>query len=337
MNKIDLKALSPDEIGAFIVKSGLPQYRVRQILHWIYRRHASCIEEVTEFSLSLRQSLAEVAYISNLQVLSSQRSLDGTEKFLLGLEDGEAIETVLIPDKDRATLCVSTQVGCAMGCRFCKTGYMGFSRNLMAYEIVDQVLTLRRIGKVVTNIVLMGMGEPLKNLDAVTDALWRFTRLMGISPRRITLSTVGITEGIRQLAKEAPPVNLAVSINAPNNSIREEIMPIGRHYPLDDLIETLRKYPLKKGRRITFEYVLLRGINDSVDSAKGFARLIKGIPCKINLIPHNPFEGSPFKPPEEANILRFQQVLIGQGLAVFIRKSRGADIDAACGQLRGIQ
>ena len=333
MSKVDLKALGIDEIKAFIAQKGLPQYRARQLLHWIYGKQASSIEEITEFSRPLRQSLAEGVYISNLQVIRSQRSTDGTEKFLLALADGESIETVLMPDIDRATLCISTQVGCAMGCRFCRTGYMGFRRNLMAHEIVDQVITLRRIGRVVTNFVMMGMGEPLKNLSAVTDALWRLTELMGISPKRVTLSTVGIPEGLRLLSKGAPPVNLAVSLNAPNNRLRGEIMPISKQYPLEELIETLRRYPLRRGRRITFEYVLLRDVNDSLEAAEGLSRLVKGIPSKINLISHNPFEGSPYKPPQEAQVLRFQQVLIQRGLSVFIRKSRGADIDAACGQL----
>lgn len=332
---IDLKALSAEETEEFLKGMGLPAYRSRQFLHWIYERYASSIEEITEFSITLRKALAHKAYISNLDILSNLRSIDGAEKFLFGLSDGETIEAVFMPDNGRATLCVSTQVGCAMGCRFCRTGIGGLRRNLRAHEIVDQVITLKRLGRPITNIVLMGMGEPLKNLKEVSEALWRISRLLKISPRRITLSTVGIPEVIRQLPNCIPPVNLAVSLNAPEDPMRDEIMPVNRQHPLRGLMESLRRYPLKKGRRITFEYVMLKDINDSEDAALGIARLVRGLPCKINLIPFNHFEGSPYMATEEAKILRFQQVLIERNLSVFIRKSRGADINAACGQLRG--
>ncbi len=332
---VDLKTLNPNQLVEFFESLNHDKFRARQLMHWIYQRNESSIDGITEFSVSLRQQLAKRAYISNIELIDSRTSKDATEKFLFGLSDGEAIEGVLMPDSGKSTLCVSTQVGCAMGCRFCRTGSTGFKRNLNVAEIVDQIILLRRMGRSITNVVLMGMGEPLANIKEVSDALRRMTTLMGISPKRITLSTVGLVEGIEELPLIAPPVNLAVSLNAPTNEIRNKIMPINRRYPIEQLIETLRAYPIKRGRRITFEYVLLRGVNDSEESARMLSSIVRGIPCKINLIPFNAFEDSPFESPGHEQILRFQEVLIDRGYSVFIRKSRGQDIAAACGQLRG--
>lgn len=336
MTKINLKALSKEEIGSFFHRLGLPAFRAMQLLHWIYEKQASTIEEITEFSRELREKLSVEAFISNLGLLERQISQDGTEKFLFGLEDGETIESVLIPDADRLTLCISSQVGCAMCCRFCLTGSIGFKRNLRAYEIVDQVISVGRsiAPRVITNVVFMGMGEPLANFENVVDALWRMREVMKISPRRITLSTAGLAPRILELAEKAPMVNLAISVNATTDDVRDILMPVNKTYPLRELIEACRKFPLPPRRRITFEYVLLKGVNDTPDDAKRLMKLLRGIPSKINLIPFNPYEGAEFGRPEEGRVLAFQEILLEGNMTAIIRKSKGQDILAACGQLK---
>lgn len=336
MNKTNLKALSGNEIKQYIENIGLPPFRSRQLIHWIYKRYAGTIEEITEFSVSMRRLLSEDSYISNLDLIGRQRSIDGTEKFLFKLDDSEMIESVLIPDRDRLTLCISSQVGCAMGCKFCLTGKIGLKRNLKAFEIVDQIIAVSRVilPRRITNIVLMGMGEPLANFDETVDALWRITELMGISKRRITLSTSGIVPALLELPKKAPHINIAISLNATTDTVRSEIMPINRVYPIKMLLDACRAYPLAPRRRITFEYVLLDGINDSKDDAKRLVRLLKGIRCKVNLIPFNAYEGAGFKSLSEEKILTFQKILIASGVTAIVRKSKGQDIKAACGQLR---
>jgi 23S rRNA (adenine2503-C2)-methyltransferase len=245
----------------------------------------------------------------------------------------------LIPDEDRLTLCISSQVGCAMRCGFCLTGGMGLVRNLRAHEIVDQVISVNRIiaPARITNLVFMGMGEPLANFDEVVEALWRITGLMGISKRRITLSTSGLVPKMRELAERAPEVNLAVSLNAATDEVRSRIMPINRTYPLKELLDACRRYPLRPRRRITFEYVLIRGMNDSTGDAKRLVKLLSGIPCKVNLIPFNPGEENTMQRPSEEKVLAFQRVLTDSHMTALIRESRGQDILAACGQLRGRQ
>lgn len=334
--RINLKALTEEGIRLFIQEMGLPLFRARQLIHWIYRRYVTAIDEITEFSIDLRKRLSEKAYISNLDLLEKQMSRDGTVKYLFRLEDGETIESVLIPDRDRLTLCISSQVGCAMGCRFCLTGKIGLKRNLKAFEIVDQVISVSRqiLPAKLTNVVLMGMGEPLANPDEVIDALWRLTDLMGISKRRITLSTSGIVPVLLELPKKAPHINIAVSLNATTDRVRDEIMPINRVYPLRTLLEACKSYPLEPRRRITFEYVLLDGINDSAEDARRLLSLLKGIKCKINLIPFNAYESAEFGSPAEEKVLAFQEILLRGGLTAIIRKSKGQDIKAACGQLR---
>lgn len=336
MKKINLKALSRQELEAFIKESGLPLFRARQILHWIYEKYAQSIQEITELSKDLRENLSKNAYISNLELLDRQTSKDGTEKFLFGLEDRETIESVLITDKDRLTLCISSQVGCAMGCRFCLTGKMGLKRNLYAYEIIDQVISASRLikPKQLTNIVLMGMGEPLANFDNVVEALWRMTESMNISPKRITLSTSGIAPKILELPKKAPMVKLAISLNATTDEIRNYIMPINKTYPIKMLLDACSKLPLPKGMRITFEYVMLRDINDAIEDAKRLVRLLKSIPSKVNLIPFNPYLGSEFERPDNERVLNFQKILLENNITTIIRKSKGQDILAACGQLK---
>ena len=289
----------------------MPLFRARQLLHWIYEKYAQSIGDITELSRKLREQLSETAYISNLAIKKRQVSNDGTEKFLFGLEDGETIESVLLYDKDRLTLCISSQVGCAMGCRFCLTGKLGFKRDLKAHEIVDQIISVNRhiAPRRTTNIVLMGMGEPLANLNNVTEALWRITGLMKISKRRITLSTAGVVPKIMSLADSAPRVNLAISLNATTDEVRNRIMPVNKRYPLKSLLQACRRFPLETGRRITFEYVLLQGINDSAEDARRLIRLMRGARCKINLIPFNPYKDSEFKSPSADRTLSFQKIL----------------------------
>lgn len=321
----------------FIEDAGLPRYRADQLLHWIYERYASGVDEITEFSKKLRTNLDKIAYIGALGLLRRLVSCDGTEKFLFSLEDGNTIESVLIPDKDRLTLCISSQAGCVMGCRFCLTGRLGFTRNLKAYEIMDQVLSVNRMirpDRRVTNIVLMGMGEPLANLDEVAEALWRTSLFVGISKRKITLSTAGLVPGIALLAEKAPEVNLAVSLNATTDKVRSEIMPVNRKYPISALLAACRAFPLSPRRRITFEYVLIEGINDLPEDAARLVKLLRGIRCKVNLIPLNPHEGSDLRRPSDESVFSFQDILVNNNMTVLIRESKGRDISAACGQLK---
>jgi 23S rRNA (adenine2503-C2)-methyltransferase len=336
MEKIDIKSLSKDDVESFIKDAGLPSFRSRQILHWIYERYAQSLEEMTELSKKLREELAERAYISNLTLLNRLTSHDGTEKFLFGLEDGETIESVLIPDEERLTLCISSQVGCAMGCVFCLTGKSGLKRNLGPHEIIDQVISVNRmiLPRRITNIVLMGMGEPLANFDNVVEALRRMTGVMVISPRRITLSTAGIVPRIAELGQLGLKVNLAISLNATTDSVRDVIMPINKTYPIKALLDTCRKLPLQQTRKITFEYVMLKDINDSTADAKRLVRLLHGLQSKINLIPFNPYSDCEYERPDDIAVLLFQEILAKAEVTVIIRKSKGRDILAACGQLK---
>lgn len=268
--------------------------------------------------------------------MDRRTSSDGTGKFLFGLDDGESIESVLIPDDDRLTLCISSQAGCAMGCRFCLTGRMGLKRNLRAHEIADQVISACRLiaPAKITNVVFMGMGEPLANFDHVAEALWRITELMRISPRRITVSTSGVAPKIPELGEKAPAVNLAVSLNATTDTVRSRLMPVNKAYPLRVLLDACRAFPLPARRRITFEYVLLGGVNDTPEDAKRLAKLLKGIPSKVNLIPFNPYQEAEFGRPDDRRVLEFQDILVAAHITALIRKSKGRDILAACGQLK---
>jgi 23S rRNA (adenine2503-C2)-methyltransferase len=334
--RINLKSIPRDGLRRFVEEAGLQGFRAGQLVHWIYEKYVSDIAEITEFSKVLRSTLADLAYISELRPAGRLRSSDGTEKFLFSLEDEETIESVLIPDGDRLTLCISSQVGCAMGCKFCLTGRLGLIRNLKAFEIVDQVITVSRLilpGRI-TNIVLMGMGEPLANFDEVAEALRRITEYMGISKRRITLSTAGLVPGMSLLAQKAPEVNLAVSLNASTDRERDEIMPVNKRFPLKSLLDACRKFPLGPRRKITFEYVLISGVNDTVEDAVRLVRLMRGLRCKINVIPLNPHAGIRMKRPPDRTVFEFQKVLVGSGLTALIRESKGQDILAACGQLR---
>ncbi len=294
---------------------------------------------MTDLSKEARGLLSQKAYISRLTEVKRQCSIDGTEKFLFALEDGHRIESVLIPEEDRLTLCISTQVGCGMGCTFCLTGKSGLVRNLRSSEIINQVLTIQRSlteGTRLTNIVIMGMGEPLANYNNTMKAIEILTHPLGpaIGARRITLSTSGLVPLIKRLGNSGLNINLAISLNASTDEQRNQIMPINKKYPLAKLLDSCREYPLKRNRMLSFEYVLLDGINNSPEDARRVARLLKGIRCKINLIPFNEFPGSAYKRPSEESVLAFQEILASHHYSVFIRKSRGADILAACGQLR---
>lgn len=332
---IDLRSLSEQDVFEFIQENGLPQYRARQLLHWLYERNVSSLDEITEFSKKLRTTLSGIAYIGAPKLVSFEKASDYTVKYLFELDDKEGIESVLIPDKDRLTLCVSSQVGCAMGCGFCLTGKIGFRRNLKAHEITGQVLAVSAAiaPQRITNIVFMGMGEPLLNLDEVCAAIRIMTRYMGISKRRITVSTSGIVPKIGDLAVHAPLVNLAVSLNAPDDPTRSFIMPVNNKYNIKELLDACRNFPLPKRKRITFEYVLIKGVNDSDRQAETTAKLLKGIPSKINLIPYNRISGIDLESPSRERVLSFQERLLGSGITAIIRKSKGADIAAACGQL----
>ncbi len=338
--KLNVKDLSLTEFAAHLEELAQPSYRARQIWQWLFQKRATSFDEMTNLSAALRRELNEAFEISRLRLIRRSEARDGTVKFLFGLSDGESIESVLIPEPKRLTLCVSTQVGCGFGCAFCATALLGLKRNLRASEIVDQVLEAGRTlsgGRRITHIVLMGMGEPLANytetlkaLKVMTDTDWG----LGFSPRRVTLSTVGLIPQIRRLMEETR-VNLAISLHAATDELRGRLMPVNRKYSLSELIDCCRALPLPRRKRITFEYVLLRGVNDSVEDAENLCRLLRGIRCKVNVIPFNPHPGSVFERPTDTEIERFQQVLRKHGLQINVRRPRGDDIQAACGQLQG--
>jgi 23S rRNA (adenine2503-C2)-methyltransferase len=339
--RIPIKAVLLDELQKTLAGYGFARYRAAQIFHWLYRRLATSFDEMTNIARAERQRLSDLFIIDSLRTLQAERSVDGTRKFLFGLSDGHAVESVLIPDLHRQTLCVSSQVGCRQACRFCLTGASGFVRDLRSWEITDQVLAVSRVLRAdarpgITNIVLMGMGEPLDNYEEVIQALATITdeRALAFSARRVTLSTAGLVPNIDRLGKAGVKVNLAVSLNASTDAVRERIMPVNRRWPLRELLAACRRFPLEPRRRITFEYVLLRGVNDSAEDARRVAALLKGIRCKVNLIPFNPFPGSEFRRPDDAAVRRFQQILLDHHLTAPVRESRGRDISAACGQLR---
>lgn len=341
MDKPNLKDMTLDEIETFISDLGKEKYRARQVMKWLYRSGATSFDEMTNLSKDFRTRLIAISRISTLEIKEIQTSQDTTKKVLFKLEDGNFIESVLIPGKNHWTLCVSLQVGCKMGCRFCLTGSHGFKRNLLPSEITDQLTMLRfntPEGGNIKNIVMMGMGEPLENYENVLKAIRIITADAGIglSKRRVTLSTCGIPSMIDQLGKDAC-VNLAVSLNAPDNETRSFLMPINKRYPLETLLEACREYQMPRRRRLTFEYILIEGVNSSPKDAEKLARLLRGIRCKVNIIPFNEYPGSAFKTPAEADVEAFRNILIKHNYTAIIRSSRGSDILAACGQLSGLK
>jgi 23S rRNA (adenine2503-C2)-methyltransferase len=343
MHKTDLTNLSLEQLTEFLVSLGLPKYRGVQVFAWLYRPHLTDFSQMTDLSKELRETLAVRASFDWPRIQEVERSKDGTAKFGFKLPDDSYIEAVLIPEEDRNTLCVSSQVGCAMGCGFCLTGSIGFKRNLTPGEIVGQVVRVRDwlldtpdIPAGLSNLVFMGMGEPLANFDNLLVALDILLEQRGLdfSERRITVSTCGLVPKMVELGQKTK-VNLAVSLHSVDEDIRSRLMPINKKYPVSALLEACRNFPMPKRKRIMFEYILIRGLNDSEADAEMLAQKLKGIPCKINLLPYNESVGLPFRRPTDETIDRFQQVLWKAGYTVMVRSSRGADISAACGQLAG--
>lgn len=336
----DLRDLQLSELAAWFAEVGEARFRAAQLCQWVYKRQATSFDHMTDMPERLRQRLATCFRISQLRPLRHQKSSDGTEKLLFGLEDGQQIETVLIPADGRHTLCVSTQVGCAIGCGFCLTAQGGLIRSLRPAEIIAQVLHFQTPHKTpvrqFTNIVFMGMGEPLDNFRGTVQAIRTLTADwgLGISPRRITVSTSGLVKRLEAFGREDLKVNLAISLNATTDAVRSQIMPINKAFPIQRLLDACRSFPLAARQRITFEYVLLGGVNDSLDDAKRLVTLLQGLRCKVNLLPFNEVPGTPYRRPSDAAVERFQAYLLSQHLSTFVRQSRGRDISAACGQLR---
>jgi 23S rRNA (adenine2503-C2)-methyltransferase len=339
MSSTNLLDLSPAEMEALAESLGAPRYRGRQLAQWIFVKSVTDLDAMTDLPRDFRAALAATASVDVPEVERRTPSQDGSQKLVLRYGDGARVQAVLMPDADRLTLCVSTQVGCGFGCAFCYTGTMGLERNLSAGEIVGQVVAARQglaPGLRITHIVYMGMGEPLANYTATVKSLHLLTdpRAFAFSPRRITVSTVGLVTGIERLAKENLRVNLAVSLHATSNEIRDRIMPVNRGFAIEELLAACRRFPLPFRQRMTFEYVLLDDVNDSVEDARRLVKLLKGIRGKINLIPFNDWEGSSFSRPPLVRILDFQAVLLEHGIRATVRWSKGEDIGAACGQLR---
>ena len=334
-------ALSAEDLEARLGALGLPRYRARQVRAAVFRRSARSFDEMTDLPLDLRARLAAEFRLHASSVERVQRSRDGTVKVLVLLEDGRRVEAVVIPEEERTTLCVSTEVGCPVRCSFCASGLLGLVRPLAAHEIVEQVLHARRLlaedgAGGVTNLVLMGMGEPLLNYEATAEALRALRDRTGIAlgARRITLSTVGIVEGMQRLALEGHPINLAVSLHAPDDETRTRIVPLNARYGVARVAEAARGYARATGRDVTFEYVLLADVNDADWQAALLANLAAGSHINVNLIPYNQVEGLPFRAPARERIEAFSGILRARGVAVHVRRQRGEDIDAACGQLR---
>lgn len=343
--KINLLDLDKKGMQAFFTTLGEKPFRAQQVLSWIHQFGVSDFEKMSNLSKSLRTKLAEVAEITLPEIALAQHSNDGTIKWLLKLTCGNSIETVYIPEDNRGTLCVSSQVGCALNCSFCSTARQGFNRNLTTAEIIGQVwIAARELSKLegrhdrrVTNIVMMGMGEPLLNLDNVVKAmsLMMDDFCYGLAKRRVTLSTSGVLPALRQL-REMSDVALAVSLHAPNDKLRDELVPINKKYPIAELMEVCRTYFADDPKRkVTFEYVMLAGVNDSLQHAKELVKICHNVPCKFNLIPFNPFPGVQYKSSSREQINLFRDYLVKHGFNTITRKTRGDDIDAACGQLAG--
>jgi len=334
-------------LAAFCERLGEKRFRATQLFRWIHQRGAADFDQMTDLARSLREKLRTSARISGLQVISTHESADGTIKWLFDVSQGDAVEAVFIPEDDRGTLCVSSQAGCAVGCRFCSTGHQGFSRNLTTGEIVAQLWFaehflrrhLRRTDRVISNVVMMGMGEPLQNYAALVPAL----RVMlddhgyGLSRRRVTVSTSGVVPMMDRLGADCP-VALAVSLHAPNDALRDNLVPLNRKYPLAELLQACRRYLAHAPRDfITFEYCMLDGVNDQPEHARQLVALVRGqgVSCKFNLIPFNPFPASGLLRSPQARVMAFAKILGDAGIVTTVRKTRGDDIDAACGQLAG--
>lgn len=337
-NKKVLSGLSLAELEEFIVNSGEAKFRAKQLQYWICRKHASDFASMSSLSKDFRKKLEDIAIITDTKIKQKLISKDGTIKYLLEYPDGNVVETVLMSFDKRPNLtaCVSTQVGCAVGCNFCATGKRGFIRNLKAREIVDQILTIQRdTGLTVTNIVYMGQGEPLLNYEETTKSINIINTELEIGMRRITVSTSGIVPKIYQLTEMNRQLVLALSLHAPDHELRKKLIPIEEKYPIDEVIKALKYYLEKMGRRITIEYTLIDGVNDTPEHAEKVNTLLKGMKYNINLIPYNPVCGDKFKKPSHERVEKFKNVIMKANKKVTVRLERGADIAAACGQLAG--
>lgn len=335
---ITLSGLNLIELEEITSNLGASKFRARQIHNWIYLKSAKSIDDMTDLSKKFRDELKQIAQVTNVKIKVKQVSSDGTLKYLLEYPDGECVETVLMRFDNRANLtaCVSSQIGCAVDCSFCATGKRGFIRNLDYKEIIEQVLTIQRdTGLKVTNIVFMGQGEPLLNLNNVLKAMKIFNEDFQIGIRRLTISTSGIIPQINKLTELNIHSTLAISLHAPNHEIRKKLMKIENKYPMDKLHIALKNYNDKTGHRITIEYLLIKDLNDDLNSAKELAAYLKDIKCNINLIPYNPVNENDYQRPSNNAIMKFKYLMEHSGKKVTVRLERGADIDAACGQLRG--
>lgn len=336
MDKFLLIGKSLQEIEKFMVDNNQSKFRAKQVYNWLYLKSVNDFDKMTDLSIQTRELLKEKAQICSISLKEKQVSKDSTMKFLFELVDGNCVEAVLMRFDNRANLtaCISTQVGCAMGCTFCATAKLGFNRNLTASEIIQQIFLIQaHTGLKVTNIVYMGQGEPLLNFDNFIDSVKMFREQFQVGARRITVSTCGIIPAINKLADMDFQSTLAISLHAPDNDIRKEIMPISKKYQFDGLLDTLKSYTQKTGRRVTVEYVLIGGVNDSHEDAKKLAYAISKLKSNVNLIVYNPHEKSEYKKPSKENVMKFKYILEASGKKVTIRLERGADIDAACGQL----
>lgn len=346
VKKVNLLGLSPAKMEAFFEEIGEKKFRATQVLKWIHQLGACSFDEMTNISKALRQKLAEVAEIREPEVLLEKTSKDGTRKWVIRTDSGSSVEAVLIPDGERKTLCVSSQVGCSLDCSFCSTGKQGFNSNLTTAEIIGQLrIAIRSYGdynttsqRVVSNVVLMGMGEPLMNFDNVVDSI---TLMMEdnaycLSKRRVTLSTAGVVPAIDKL-REVTDVSLAISLHAPNDDLRNILVPVNKKYPIKELVAACNRYldNLNDKRVITVEYTLINGVNDSPEHAKQLLKILRRMPSKLNLIPFNPFPNSGYERPSEERILAFKEIIVHGGVVTTVRRTRGDEIDAACGQLVG--
>ncbi|EAR59661.1 23S rRNA (adenine(2503)-C(2))-methyltransferase RlmN [Neptuniibacter caesariensis] len=344
--KVNLLGLSPAKMEAFFDEIGEKKFRATQVLKWIHQLGATSFDEMTNISKALRAKLEEVAEIREPEVLLEKTSKDGTRKWVIRTDSGSSVEAVLIPDGERKTLCVSSQVGCSLDCSFCSTGKQGFNSNLTTAEIIGQLrIAIRSYGeynttsqRVVSNVVLMGMGEPLMNFDNVVDAI---TLMMEdnaycLSKRRVTLSTAGVVPAIDKL-REVTDVSLAISLHAPNDDLRDILVPINKRYPIKELVAACNRYldNLNDKRVITVEYTLINGVNDKPEHAKQLLKILRRMPSKLNIIPFNPFPNSGYERPSEERILAFKEIIVHGGIVTTVRRTRGDEIDAACGQLVG--
>ena len=329
---------SEAKLKKIFIEWNVETYRVHQVFTWVYHYHCRDFSEMTNISKSLRAQLTEHFHFSLPKIQQRTHSKDGSIKYLLELNDGAVVESVWMPSESRKTLCLSTQVGCRLNCSFCLTASLGLKRNLTAAEIIGQHIVINEELEEkdqITNVVFMGMGEPLDNYVPVVDALRLMIspEAMKVSTRKVTVSTSGLVEKMKAFQEENLHINLAISLNASDNVTRDRLMPINKKYPIEVLIDCLKKYPLKPQRRHTIEYVLLEGINDSDEDAQRLAKWLRGVPCKINLIPFNSFDSSEYRPPSDQRVLKFQNYLIEQNFSAFVRKNRATDILGACGQL----